>query len=261
MGRGQVQQPLLDGQEMSPRAVTRGEGRQQSCRPLRRCEPRHVCVGRSGVLSPYTRYGQSDRVSFRRLELHASTSLHPFAPPELPGFDATMGALTPARRLFVPLSGAMNSAWTRAGLPVFGRQTVRSFRLQPPTVVPTRFWGFFASGLPDHATVVALLRGHASIGLRQYLAGSPQRSAESSSLSLRTERSPPVALHPASRRRSYLRLRSARTPRQGLSPCGFNAITGARMVRNSGPYKGLCNPPERPCVGEPLTLTTRRDCG
>ena len=31
-------------------------------------------------------------------ELHVSTFLHPFAPPALPGFIATMGALTPARR-------------------------------------------------------------------------------------------------------------------------------------------------------------------
>ena len=56
-------------------------------------------VGRFGASSPY-RYGQSDRGVFRCLELHDSTFLHPFAPPELPGFDATMGALTPARRFF-----------------------------------------------------------------------------------------------------------------------------------------------------------------
>lgn len=36
---------------------------------------------------------------------------------------------------------------------------------------------------------------------------------------LRTDCSPPVALHPASRRRSYLRLRSCGLLRHGLSPC------------------------------------------
>jgi hypothetical protein len=36
---------------------------------------------------------------------------------------------------------------------------------------------------------------------------------------LRTDLSPPVALHPASRRRSYLRLRSCGFLRHGLSPC------------------------------------------
>jgi hypothetical protein len=33
---------------------------------------------------------------------HDSISLRPFAPPALPGFNATMSALTPAGRLFVP---------------------------------------------------------------------------------------------------------------------------------------------------------------
>ena len=36
---------------------------------------------------------------------------------------------------------------------------------------------------------------------------------------LRTNSSPPVAFHPASRRRSYLRLRSCGILRHGLSPC------------------------------------------
>src|SRR3954464_3958638 len=52
-----------------------------------------------------------------------------------------MGALTPARRLFVSLAGTMNSAWTRAGLPASRHRAVRTFRLQPPPAVPTRLWG------------------------------------------------------------------------------------------------------------------------
>jgi hypothetical protein len=226
MGRVQVQQPMREARVTSPRVVPRVKGRQQPCRPLRRYEPRHVCVDRSGALSPYARYEQSVRVYFRRLELHVSTFLHPFAPPALPGFLATMGALTPARRLFVPLLGAMNSAWNRTGLPVSCHRIFRSFRLQPPTVVPTRFWVFqcqaYRTTLPWSP-----FRGLESVGLRLFPAGSPQRSAESSSLALPTNRSPPVALHPASRRRSYFRLQSARTLWQGLSPCGFDAITGA----------------------------------
>jgi hypothetical protein len=101
MGRGPVPQPLLETRGNAPRVGPRVEGRQQPCRPLRRCEPRHVCAARSGAGSPYAGCGQFHQVLFRRLGLHASTSLHPFAPPALPGFDATMGALTPARRLFV----------------------------------------------------------------------------------------------------------------------------------------------------------------
>jgi len=45
---------------------------------------------------------------------------------------------------------------------------------------------------------------------------------------LRTDTSPPVAPHPASRRRSYLRLRSCGFLRHGLSPCWCGALTGAR---------------------------------
>ena len=45
-------------------------------------------------------------------------------------------------------------------------------------------------------------------GLRHSGAGSPRSKAESSSLALRTGRSPSVALHPASRRRSYCQLQA-----------------------------------------------------
>jgi len=47
-----------------------------------------------GAFRPY-HYGQCVRGFVRRLEFHDSTFLHPFAPPELPGFNATMSALTP----------------------------------------------------------------------------------------------------------------------------------------------------------------------
>jgi hypothetical protein len=221
MGRGQVQRPLLGVQEDHSWDAPRGEGRQQTLGPASRFElARRFGRGLSEAASLAARGGGALAFGFVRGDgPGVSTSLHPFAPPALPGFLATMGALTPARRLFVSLSGTMNSAWARAGLPVFGRRTFRSFRLQPPTVVPTRFWGFFAPSLPGHAAVAACLQASASFGLRHSLAGSPRRSAESSSLALRTGRSPRVALHPASRRRSYLRLRGSRKPRQGLAPC------------------------------------------
>jgi hypothetical protein len=113
-GHGQFQQPRLGGQEGYLWTAPREEGRQQPCRSLRRFEPRHVCVALSGTLSPY-KYGQSDRGFVRRLELHVSTFLHPFAPPALPGFNATMGALTPARRVLRIMS-IMNARLVRAGL-------------------------------------------------------------------------------------------------------------------------------------------------
>src|SRR5262249_36043678 len=84
-----------------------------------------------------------------------------------------------------------------------------------------RVWVFLALGLhrmlgrhPPLA-VIPLPRSLASLGLRLSLAGSPRPQAESSSLTLRTSHSPPVAPHPASRRRSYLRLREAKPPLDG----------------------------------------------
>ena len=199
MGYGQVQQPLLGGPEGNPGAAPRGEGRQQPCRSRRRFEPRHRRVGLSGALSPHTRYGQSVRGFFRRLELHVSTSLHPFAPPELPGFDATMGALTPARRFFVSLSGTMNAAWTRAGLSASWAWPSDHSASNHPTGPVIAF---------AHYPSASRAPGSPRSGLRLWLAGSPHSKAESSSLALRTGRSPPVAPHPASRRRSYVRLQA-----------------------------------------------------
>ena len=166
----------------------------------------------------------------RRLELHVSTFLHPLAPPELPGFSATMGAVTPGRLALRLPREREHPLWRRPGLPALSHRTVRSFRLQPPPVVPAAFWG-----LARRAYRTTLrwppFRGRASLGLRHWGAGSPRRLAESSLLVLRTNRSPPVASHPASRRRSYHWLQDARTSRQGLSPCGFDALTGAHPCR------------------------------
>src|SRR5258705_13491332 len=94
------------------------------------------------------------RLGFRGFGHRESTFLHPFAPPALPGFRATMGALTPGRpALRILIRDNEHRLWRRPGLPASRHRTVRSFRLQPPTVAPTRFWGFFAPGLPDHVAV------------------------------------------------------------------------------------------------------------
>jgi hypothetical protein len=199
MGRGQVHQPLLWDHRREPMASPRREGRQQLWSIRRRLEPRHVCAARSGAGSPYRGYGQYSRFVFRRVGRHRSTSLHPFAPPALPGFDATMGALTPARRLFVSLSGTVNSAWARAGLSAScagpSDHSASNHPLAPPIAL-TRY---------PSAREAA---GSHRFGLRRLLAGSPHEQAESSSLALRTGRSPPDAPHPASRRRSFHRLQA-----------------------------------------------------
>ena len=56
---------------------------------------------------------------------------------------------------------------------------------------------------------------------------------------LRTASSPPVASHPASQRRSYLRLRGLGLPRHGLAPCRYRAFTGALVPAQAGTQNSL----------------------
>ena len=227
MGGVQAQQPEV-GSEASRVASGRPadslvESRQQSLCSRQRFVPRHMCAALSDASSPCGHY---DRLVFRCGEHRVSTFLHPFAPPALPGFFATMGALTPGRLALRPPVGYELQLGCRPGLPAFCHRIFRSFRLQPPTVAPTRIWGLRCRAYRTTSRWPPF-RGRASVGLRLWGAGSPRRQAESSLRVLRTNRSPPVALHPASRRRSYFRLQSARAPWQGLSPYWFDAITGA----------------------------------
>ena len=82
--------------------------------------------------------------------------------------------------------------------PCFMYTIFRPFRLQPPDGPRRRF-----VTLPFSATSFRIRSG-----LRLWLAGSPHHPAESSSSSYGLVRSPPVALHLASRRRSYIRLQA-----------------------------------------------------
>ena len=109
-----------------------------------------------------------------------------------------MDALTPDRRFFVSLSGTMNAGWFRSGLSAScvwpSDHSVSNHPAGPASL--------------SHATPQRRGFRISRSWLRHYLAGSPHNKAESSSLSLRTGRSPPVASHPLSRRRSYFRLQA-----------------------------------------------------
>jgi len=63
-----------------------------------------------------------------------SISLHPLAPPALPGFNATMGALTPVDR---PRGRSDHQQVSLLKL-----RTFRPFRLQPPLTFPIAAFGF-----------------------------------------------------------------------------------------------------------------------
>ena len=156
-----------------------------------------ILLDLSGLLSPF---GHCRRLFVPIPEHRASTFLRPLAPQTLPRFVATMDALTPAGpALRLSDTEHEHRPCYPTGLPASRARPLRPFRPQPPDRPRRRFLT-----LPLSATG---FRYHPyRSGLRHSLAGSPVGPAVSGSLWLRTSRSPPVALHPASRRRSYSQL-------------------------------------------------------
>ena len=173
-------------------------------------EPSHMCLVQPVVLSRCRQscYGNS------LVACHiASTFLHPFAPPALPGFLATMGALTPGRpALRILIRDNELRPGIRPGLPLylaFDLLTIPS----STTVLPFPRRGFGTLLQPDeppHLSPGQILSDRWE--RRRAVVGSPLASRLPDRLGrirfviLRTGHSPPVALHPASRRRSYYRL-------------------------------------------------------
>src|ERR1019366_3667180 len=132
--------------------------------------------GLSGGGSPKGHCRQS---LVRSSGLHAFISLRPFAPPTLPGFDATMDALTPAHRPVLEFASAFSClsrcpirhrsldgcVWCspeprfpRVVTVVMGRYpcllccTFHPFCLQTPLAVPMRCLDFATSGVPSRAS-------------------------------------------------------------------------------------------------------------
>ena len=134
--------------------------------------------------------------------------------------------ITPLRRYYGCSDSCLRSG-RQTGIPVsFAVPSVHSASNHP---LPSRcvVWGFTTSGLPTTASCEMrriTLRDLASwaspfMGRLATATGRIEFAvADQSQPLLRTGRSPPVAPHPASRRRSYHRLPGARRPRRGLAP-------------------------------------------
>ena len=151
-----------------------------------------------------------------------STFLHPFAPPALPGFNATMSALTPAWQALRLFEHEHPPVSTQVSLLIaFDLPTVPP----PTTALPFRHDRFDTllqrRGLPRLSprqtfpvSGIAVARSR----VRTLLGASPTGLAESSSQMLRTGRSSQVALHPSSRKRSYhYRLQAGNVSLRGTS--------------------------------------------
>jgi hypothetical protein len=177
----------------------------------------------------------SGRLRSQSAPYGSSTSLHPFAPRTLLRFTATTDALTSAGDDSIgsaggqclPLFQPLRASWQMGIRPVadsivpqprcpgrspcFLRCTFRPFHLQSPLAVPMRYLAVCSTGLTVGrvSSTDRALAGHAS-WVSPLASRLTTATGRIEFALLRTGRSPRVALHPASRRRSYLRLRGAR---------------------------------------------------
>jgi hypothetical protein len=149
------------------------QGRQHSLRPDRRFRAIASPLCFSGTFTLGLRFRDCHRGLSIRSGHHVSTFLHPFTPPALPGFIATMGALTPARCPAAFLALAHQTLRPRRSL----RFTCPAFAalcLQPPCRTTRSLW---------HRPSASWARRLRGSGLRLSIGGSPYGPAESSSSS------------------------------------------------------------------------------
>ncbi len=151
-------------------------------------------MGLSGRYSPC---GHCCRADSAGLGHRVSIFLHPLAPPALPGFLATTGAVTPARGRGLAASSAL---LPHAGLPASRN---RSSEPSASNHRPAPMVAFSPNpSAPWASPARAELRASP---LDRRLA---RRYGRIEFVILRMALSPPVASHPASRRRSYIRLQA-----------------------------------------------------
>jgi hypothetical protein len=189
------------------------------------------------------------------LEVASATSYLPWRPMLRRGRDG-LGMVRPQ-----PLYASRRDSLTWTGIPVsFAAPSVHSASNHP---LPSRcvIWRFLPSGLPSNASLPMrrVLADRAS-----WVSPFPSRLttatgriefavADRSQPILRTGRSPPVAPHPASRRRSYHQLRGTRHPptRTSTSPMQQH------YRRTRGPPHGGLPPRNRTCASRRIRLDLR----
>ena len=156
------------------------------------------CLGLCVLISPYGHYRRL-LLALPLCDSHSSTFLPP-VPIRCFASSASRGLLP----LRYHEGSDSCTAHRPCRSPHFPRHTFLSFRLQPRELpghrLPPRSVTSVFRASPWNRRLAATLRRIEFV-------------------TLRTNSSPPVAPHPALRRRSYLRLRSCGILRHGLSPC------------------------------------------
>ena len=139
--------------------------------------------------------GHSRRLGFDPTFRYSSTFLRPLAPSPLRDFLATMDALTPVGSALRSSTSNMNTVSVR---PQVSLIHVSDLSIPPSPTTPQALDVDF-SRYPSSRRVS---RWHGS-RFHLSLAGSPTLTGRIEFLIVRMDRSPPVASHPVSRRRSY----------------------------------------------------------
>ena len=159
-----------------------------------------VSVGSS--LWPPRRPRHCVRFGFLACGHGPSIFLRPLARPALPGFTATMGALTPEQ------------AALRRPLPLAKRRrSTHEHRLEICSGLPALRDRPSEHSIPNHLTAPAVALTH-NPSARQAFWASPRmrrlagRPCRNGFVLLRTAHSLPVAFHPSSRRRSYFQVQA-----------------------------------------------------
>ena len=151
---------------------------------------------------------------------YSSTSLPPLTPSPLRDFTATMEALTPVGPVLRhPTSGSMNA--------VSVGQQVSLIHVSDLPIPPSPTT--LGPSMPISHATPHLIESPTLVGLGfTFLQQAGRLSGRIEFVILRMDRSPPVALHATSGRRSYLQLRAGkRLARKGLAPFNSCAPTGA----------------------------------
>ena len=242
IGRPQAEQPMIRRVSMKPQMMPFAssdsvfQSRQHAICPDTRFGPLPSGASLSLRFSPgLQRPGHSFRGAFRMLGHRTSIFLRPLALPALPGFIATMDALTavpPAIRALCPpdpVAGMYGSHHRLEG-PVKVRDSA----------LPASRDGSSEHSVPNHRTGPAVALTH-NPSARQAFRASPRmrrltdRTGRNGFVILRTARSHKVAFHPSSRRRSYFLLQAGVCmPEEDLHLSGPSRLQAHSSRRKQG---------------------------
>ena len=196
------------------------QGRQHARRPNAGFRPGPTGSNVSDRFS-FRHWGRFGFVAFVR---HASTFLGPFAPRPLRRFIATMGALTPVRRLFGSFEHE-HRLFPGQVSQIHAPDLLQPFCLQPPDAPLSALISFCS----QHESFRSVSDLTSPLNRRLVDRARPNRVRFRTSRLLRTGCSPPAALHPASWRRSCSRLQVSKNvnPERISQPLRSCALSGA----------------------------------